>query len=96
MSCQHEVFNANVEVGRVVAEHDPTHLIGFIVDLKARCALCHADLEFIGLPVGVSHFGPTCSVDGVEARLNARIKENSNTLASGGLAPILTPPAGSA
>ena len=75
MSCQHECFEAYVEVTRVVSDQDKRVTLGFVVDVRARCASCQQELEFIGLPVGISSFGPTCSPDGVEARLNAKLKE---------------------
>lgn len=96
MSCQHERFEAYVEVTRVVSDQDKRVTLGFVVDVRARCASCQQELEFIGLPVGISSFGPTCSPDGVEARLNAKLKEVPNSLVSGGVAPIITPPMGSA
>lgn len=70
-ACKHEVFVADVVVGR--HEEDGT----FSADIKITCDQCNLPFSFIGVPFGVERTRPTSSVDGSELR--APIQPGLNT-----------------
>lgn len=43
------------------------------VEITASCERCHKPIVFQGMPAGVFEEQPSTSVDGLEARLNARL-----------------------
>lgn len=69
MSCTHKGFRASVNVGRLTASETDETIVGFTADVRVECAVCGKPFEFIGLPMGVLSTEPTCSVDGLEARM---------------------------
>lgn len=67
MSCQHENFNAVVDVNRIVPYEDGDVIV-YHADIKISCRDCGQALEFVGLPNGISFYRPTVSLDGQELR----------------------------
>jgi len=66
--CAHIDFHANVAVGRLSREENGpiTH---YRAEVTVRCADCGQQFEFLGLPVGMSAYRPTISLDGLELRV---------------------------
>ncbi len=93
--CPHLHFSANVSVGRVVDDDDPSLLKRLTVEVRVECAECGVALEFQGLPVGIDTHGPTMSPDGMEARLVAMPK-GDQLWADGRVAAIFKMPEGRA
>lgn len=87
LRCHHGNFAAQVNVGRIVDDHDPNMLKRLTVEVMVQCTACGVALEFQGLPVGIDTHGPTVSPDGVEARLVA-VPKGEVLLASGRVAAI--------
>lgn len=70
MSCQHETFEAVVNVGRIGGDgEDGGSPHWFTADVRVRCLECGEPFAFKGLPCGVSQNRPMVSADGLEARL---------------------------
>ena len=69
--CQHEQFGCYADVNRILGESigTPDKVVCFSLDLKVHCVECGTSLEFVGLPLGMSFYRPTVSIDGQEARL---------------------------
>ena len=63
MPCEHEDFEASVDVTRL------TDTKRFAADVRIRCRQCGLPFRFIGLPCGSDLNGAAVSVDGTEARL---------------------------
>lgn len=72
--CEHENFRANVAVGRLSASDTDDTIIAYSADVTIECAGCGLPFEFIGLPMGLMHTEPTCSVDALEARMPIKPK----------------------
>ena len=67
--CKHFNFRVSAEVGRLTeSESDPT-VIAFTCGLSVFCADCGLQFEFVGLPLGFSHYQPTVSMDGKKAEI---------------------------
>jgi hypothetical protein len=64
--CNHENFQANVEVARLVDENKP---LRFQADVKIVCQACGIPFAFLGLPGGLNFEGAAVSIDKTEARL---------------------------
>lgn len=69
--CEHEHFEARVNVGRLTKEEGGP-VAGYTAEIGVRCAQCSTPFEFMGLPIGVLPSEPACSVDGTEARMPIR------------------------
>lgn len=67
-SCQHENFEATVNVGRILKDNDADNPYRYSADVRVRCADCGKDFRFIGLPAGLDINGAATSVDGTEGR----------------------------
>ena len=52
MTCQHEDFEANVEVGRISAG-DGGPIVSFVADITIMCADCRQSFGFRGLTPGM-------------------------------------------
>jgi hypothetical protein len=66
-SCEHFNFDVHAEVARLTeSDSDPT-VVGFSCGLTLFCRDCGLQFEFIGLPLGFSHYQPTVSMDGKKA-----------------------------
>lgn len=65
--CKHENFKAEVKVGRLSqVEGGPvTH---YCADVTVCCAECGLPFQFSGLPLGMSAYTATMSMDGLELR----------------------------
>ena len=66
--CAHLNFAANVAVGRLSRE-DNGPITHYCAEVTVRCAECGQPFEFVGLPVGMSAYRPTVSLDGLEMRV---------------------------
>jgi hypothetical protein len=68
-ACPHENFNAIVNVNRIQkSDQEPDAIIAYNAEIRISCRDCGQPLEFYGLPVGVSPYRPTVSLDGQEMR----------------------------
>jgi hypothetical protein len=66
--CAHETFNAFVDVNRITqVEGGP--VVVYCADVRVNCRDCGQELEFVGLPNGMSFYRPTVSINSQEARL---------------------------
>lgn len=63
MNCEHEEFDAHVEVNRL------EDIGAFAADVTIRCRQCQTPFQFLGLPQGIGFTVATCSADSLEARL---------------------------
>ncbi len=63
-NCEHKDFNAHVSVGRLsLIDNGPiTH---YCADITVNCSHCGQPFEFHGLPLGISAYRPTVSMDGL-------------------------------
>lgn len=61
--CRHENFNVHAEVARV------EDVGAFHVDMRIACRDCGLPFEWVGLPLGFSHYQPTVSIDAQEMRV---------------------------
>lgn len=68
MSCDHENFEAHVNVGRI-SETDGGAITHFVAEVTIVCAACRAPFGFRGMPVGMLPEQPTVSPDALEARM---------------------------
>lgn len=66
--CEHQNFNAFINVGRINRE-DGGPIVCYSADIRIACRDCGQELEFVGLPMGMSYYRPTVSIDGKEARI---------------------------
>lgn len=70
--CQHENFDAFVDVARITAsDTDPT-VVGYAAEIKVTCRDCNEPFRWTGVPAGLSPGHPTCSVDETELRAPLR------------------------
>jgi hypothetical protein len=70
MSCKHEEFNANVAVHRIQkSDLEPDEIVAYQADIKVECRQCGQPFEFFGLPMGMSFYQPTISIDGQVMRV---------------------------
>jgi hypothetical protein len=69
VSCQHETFEARVDVGRIGGGERGDSPEWFVAEVRVRCVNCGEPFAFKGLPCGVSRTAPMVSADGLEARL---------------------------
>lgn len=67
MTCQHEEFHCDAAVGRLsTVEGGPiTH---YCAGVTIKCRQCDQRFQFVGLPMGMSAYRPTVSIDGTELR----------------------------
>lgn len=65
--CQHEHFEAHVEVSRLT--DDAGRLTGFAAEVRIHCGQCGERFVFRGAPVGMTPAGPAMSPDGTELRV---------------------------
>lgn len=80
--CEHENFACVVEVNRLTeAEMGP--VAGYSADIRVECADCREPFCFRGVPMGLSQFAPTGSLDGTV--LTAPIHPMSDPTAGIGL-----------
>lgn len=61
--CKHTQFESHVIVNILKDTKE------YVADMRIRCADCHKDFEFVGLPHGASSKIPTVSIDKREVRL---------------------------
>lgn len=74
--CKHEVFKANVAVGRI-SEVDDGPITHYTADVTVCCNECGLQFEFIGMPAGSNRKFPTTNFDFTKARLPIRPFTNS-------------------
>lgn len=68
--CKHENFNCFADVNRIQkSDLEPETIVCYALDLRIFCRDCGQPLEFVGLPLGMSYYRPTTSIDGLEARI---------------------------
>lgn len=72
MTCPHENFGVQANVGRLMRSETDSTVVGYSVDLTVRCMDCNEPFEWMGLPMGWLASEPACSVDGLEARMPIR------------------------
>lgn len=61
--CQHEHFEAQVNVNRIEDEGQPRR---YAADVTVWCADCRQPFRFLGVRAGLSFEHPTVNVDGTE------------------------------
>jgi hypothetical protein len=66
-ACEHQNFYSTVKVHRLTDESGK--VTAFAADIEIRCAECSLPFYFLGMKGGVNPSHPTCSADGLEARL---------------------------
>ena len=81
MGCEHKNFEAEVNTFRLTEEDGL--VTSFKVELKVRCVDCKEHLEFLGMEMGVNPSYPTTGIDGIEARLPAKIKNEAKIIKMG-------------
>ena len=57
-------FNVIAEVARIQRSDSDPEIIAFHADFKVQCRECGLPFEFVGLPLGFSHYRPTVAIDG--------------------------------
>ena len=67
--CEHNVFECNVNVNRILKDEQSTEVMRFNADVRITCVECGTPFRFIGLPAGSDLNGAAVSIDGTEARL---------------------------
>lgn len=67
LSCLHEAFEANVQVGRLT-DTDGGPVTGFCADVTIKCTQCGVPFRFIGLAAGNHYAEPRVSIAGTEFR----------------------------
>ena len=75
--CQHESFNANVDIHRLMADEDGP-MESLAIDVRASCAQCGKPVRFEG-PIGLSigrGAHPCVSFDGLELRAAGHMGNN--------------------
>lgn len=76
MPCEHESFEANVNVARIPSvEGGPIER--WMADVTVKCVQCGTPFRFIGLPAGVDLNSPMVSIDGTEGRFPIHPKGQS-------------------
>lgn len=73
MKCDHEEFEAKVDVNRL------TDSGRFMADIRIKCKQCGEPFRFLGLPCGVA-----VSADGTEARIAIGTSETVANIMDGG------------
>lgn len=61
-------FSAFANVGRINKEENGP-IVAYMCDLRITCRECGQEFEFVGLPLGLSFYHPTVSMDGKTAQL---------------------------
>lgn len=68
VTCEHDdEFNSFVGVHRLTDKAG--NVIRYAADIRITCTKCGQPFRFLGLPPGLSSIEPTCSFDGIEARM---------------------------
>ena len=60
--CTHEDFNAHVEVNRITQVEGGPPVV-YTAEIKVECRKCGQEMEFVGLPHGMSFYRPTMSMN---------------------------------
>lgn len=68
MSCAHPRFDSTVAVQRITRVEQGSGT-WFIASVRVRCAWCHEQFAFLGLPTGFDLHGAAASIDGAEVAL---------------------------
>jgi hypothetical protein len=68
MKCEHEDFEVYAVVNRI-SKDEGGPISHYNAEIKVRCRHCETLFEFVGLPLGVSPYRPTVSMDGFEMRV---------------------------
>lgn len=76
--CEHIDFEAHVDVARLQRGDDDTSIVGYSVEVHARCRGCGEPIVFHGrgLPVGWLSDRPCLSADGTELRVPGRLQSD--------------------
>jgi hypothetical protein len=67
MACQHEDFEAHVDVGRITPA-DGADVKCFVAEITVKCKECGQSFGWRGVPPGANYDSPTRSVDALELR----------------------------
>lgn len=78
MNCLHENFEANAAVNRI-SDVEGAPVNSFLVELIVKCIDCGMPFCFRGMPVGLSHMGPTMSLDARTACLPIHPEDDPTT-----------------
>lgn len=76
--CEHIDFVALVDVARIT-DGDDGPVTAFHADVTIECAACHMPFCFRGMPMGLSHLGPTMSLDARTASLPIHPEDDPTT-----------------
>lgn len=60
--CEHFTFEHEAEIFKL---SEPGGSIGYVVEFRVRCALCHLPFEFLGLDEGINFTKPFKSLGGL-------------------------------
>ena len=67
MACEHESFDADVQVARMPSvEGGPINR--YSASIRIKCVQCGTPFRFIGLPCGIDLNGAAVSIGGTEGR----------------------------
>lgn len=67
MACPHLNFDAHVDVHRIQkSEAESDVIVAYNTDIRINCHECGQPFEFLGVPLGMSFYRPTVSIDGKE------------------------------
>jgi hypothetical protein len=69
--CEHLNFDVHANVARIEKDETDKTIVAYSVDLRLHCRDCGLPFEWVGLPLGFSHYQPTVSIDGQEMRVPA-------------------------
>lgn len=66
--CNHENVHFDINVDKVHSDKVENKFLYSCLNMKMTCKDCGQPFEFVGLPVGISPYRPTVSLDGLELR----------------------------
>jgi hypothetical protein len=75
-ACEHLDFEGVIEVARLTANDDDSHVIAYSAAIRIVCVHCHEKFRWIGVPAGMFPDQPSVSID--EAELRAPIRPASS------------------
>lgn len=76
--CEHVDFVAHVYVHRLTDVEDGP-VTAYHADVRVSCASCGMPFCFRGMPLGLSHLGPTMSLDALTASLPIHPEDDPTT-----------------
>ena len=68
MNCEHKDFGAMVNIHPIAQDEQEQKVAYYAIEVRFSCRDCGKPLEWVGLPVGLSAYRPSVSLDGLELR----------------------------